>query len=237
MQNQIKIMSKENPNLKLTVTPGHFSSDRFHVNYYIDMTTLKMRQAEAELVAKTMSNKYVKRVSLSSSSVFSDKSYLKEMAKSMATTTPIDTIICMDGCEVIGGYVAQELSKLGVRSNNEHHSFYVISPEFDSSGQMVVRDNIKPMIKGKHVLVILASAMSGRTIYKSIKCINSYGGTVEGISVIFSAVEEIEGCPVNSVFDISDLPDFRLSEPDDCPDCKAGKPLDAIVNSYGYSVI
>jgi len=102
---------------------------------------------------------------------------------------------------------------------------------------MVVRDNIKPMVKGKHVLVVLATAMSGRTIAKSIRCIQSYGGIIEGISVIYSAVSEIDGYPVNSVFDIADMPDFKLSDPNDCPDCKAGVKLDAIVNSYGYSVL
>ena len=100
---------------------------------------------------------------------------------------------------------------------------------------MVVRDNIKHMLKDKHVLVVLATAMSGRTILKSIRCIESYGGILEGISVIFAAVNEIDGYPVNSVFDSSDLPDFRLSEPDYCPDCKNGIKLDAIVNSYGYT--
>ena len=48
-------------------------------------------------------------------------------------------------------------------------------------------------------------------------------------------MNEIDGYPVNSVFDSSDLPDFRLSEPDNCPDCKNGIKLDAIVNSYGYT--
>ncbi len=79
--------------------------------------------------------------------------------------------------------------------------------------------------------------MSGRTISKSIRCIQSYGGLIEGISVIFSAVDEIDGYPVNSVFDTSDLPDFRLSDPSQCPDCKNGVKLDAIVNSYGYTVL
>ena len=131
--------------------------------------------------------------------------------------------------------MAKELSELGVTTTNIHKTTYIVTPEFDSAGQMVVRDNIKHMLKDKHVLVVLATAMSGRTILKSIRCIESYGGILEGISVIFAAVNEIDGYPVNSVFDSSDLPDFRLSEPDYCPDCKNGIKLDAIVNSYGYT--
>lgn len=235
LENLKKIPSKENPDLCLSVIPGHFSSDRFHVNYYIDMTTMKTRMSQAQLVAKEMCKKYVHRIQLADSkfSGFITPSVINNYASAES----IDTIICMDGCEVIGAYVAEELSEVGVGTNNLHKTFYVISPEFDSAGQMVVRDNIKSMIKGKNVLVILASAMSGRTIYKSIKCIQAYGGNVKGISVIFGVVDEIEGHPVHSVFSKEDLPDFELAEPKNCTACKNGIPLTAIVNSYGYSVL
>lgn len=236
MGKSTSIYAKDNDKLVMNVTKGHFSSDRFHINYYIDMTDLKMRQDEAEAVAKAMIKKYVNRVELSGLVGVGDHE-LEHYTRAYATKAPIDTIICMDGCEVIGGYVAKELSEYGVATTNSHKSTYIISPEFDSAGQMVVRDNIKPMIKGKHVLVVLATAMSGRTILKSIRCIQSYGGILEGISVIFSAVKTIDGYPVNSVFEISDLPDFQLSEPDNCQNCRDGVKLDAIINSYGYTVL
>ena len=231
-----KIYAKDNHDVALKVTKGHFSSDRFHINYYIDMTSLKMRRKDAQQVAKAMVSRYVNRVNLSGNTPFVSGD-MQQLIASMSTKTHIDTIICMDGCEVIGAYVASELSQIGVTTLNSHKTSYIITPEFDSTGQMVVRDNIRPMLKDKHVLVVLATAMSGRTISKSIRCIQSYGGLIEGISVIFSAVDEIDGYPVNSVFDTSDLPDFRLSDPSQCPDCKNGVKLDAIVNSYGYTVL
>ncbi len=231
-----KIYAKDNHDVALKVTKGHFSSDRFHINYYIDMTSLKMRRKDAQQVAKAMVSRYVNRVNLSGNTPFVSGD-MQQLIASMSTKTPIDTIICMDGCEVIGAYVASELSQIGVTTLNSHKTSYIITPEFDSTGQMVVRDNIRPLLKDKHVLVVLATAMSGRTISKSIRCIQSYGGLIEGISVIFSAVDEIDGYPVNSVFDTSDLPDFRLSDPSQCPDCKNGVKLDAIVNSYGYTVL
>ena len=40
MGKAIKIYSKVHPDLALKVTTGHFSSDRFHINYYIVMTNL-----------------------------------------------------------------------------------------------------------------------------------------------------------------------------------------------------
>lgn len=232
MNEQIKIPCKKNKDLVLKVTPGHFSSDRFHVNYYIDMSTLKMRQSEAKLVAKTMAENYIKKVEINSKK-FPDLMNAN-LIEQGAVRTPIDTIICMDGCEVIGAYLADELTSHGVKANTQHQTFYVVTPEFDNTGQMVVRNNIKPMIKGRHVLVVLASAMSGRTISKAIGTILAYGGKVSGLSVIFANVDEVGGYPVNGVFTHEDLPNFKLSDPYDCEQCKEGKKLDAVVNSYGY---
>lgn len=238
MKEAIKVYSKDNDKLYLKVTPGHFASDRFHVNYYIDMSTLKMRMQLAKEVAKTMSTRYISKVNVElDKNISRFIGNIAKLSTENAVAAPVDTIICMDGCEVIGAYLADELANAGVRSMNKHESFYVITPEFDTTGQMVVRENIKPMIQGKNVLVVLASAMSGRTIAKSIRCITSYGGKVQGISVIFSNVDEVEGYKVHSVFNKDDLKDFALSEPENCEDCKNNVPLDAIVNSYGYEKI
>lgn len=233
MKEQIKISCKKNKDLVLEVVPGHFSSDRFHVNYYIDMSTLKMRQSEAKLVAKTMAESYIKKVDITSNR-FTELMGMTNLAEQGALQTPIDTIICMDGCEVIGAYLADEFTNHNFPTNTKHNSFYVITPEFDNTGQMVVRNNIKPMIKGRNVLVVLASAMSGRTISKAIGTILAYGGKIAGLSVIFANVDEIEGYPVNGVFTHEDLPNFKLTDPNNCEDCKAGVKLDAVVNSYGY---
>lgn len=236
MKEPIKISAKDYPALSLKVRKGHFASDRFHVNCYINMATLKMRHEDAKNVAKAMAERYVKRPNIPASgrvAAFLDE----EIFSAMSRVAPVDTIICMDGCEVIGAYLADELSAVGVGTLNQHKTSYVITPEFDSTGQMVVRDNIQNMIKGRHVLIVLATAMSGRTIAKSLRCIKSYGGIIDGVSVIFSAVDEIEGYPVNAVFTAQDLPDFKLSDPANCPQCQANEKLDAIINSYGYTLL
>lgn len=233
MNEQIKIPCRANKDLVLKVTPGHYSSDRFHVNYYIDMSTLKMRQTEAKLVAKVMADKYISKIKLSGAA----SHFFSEAEVDMgANFKPIDTIVCMDGCEAIGAYLADELIAQGYPINTNHNSFYVVTPEFDNRGQMVVRKNIKPMIQGRNVLVVLATAMSGRTISKAIGTILAYGGKITGLSVIFANVDNVDGYPVNGVFTQEDIPDFRLSDPADCPDCKAGKKLTAVVNSYGYEL-
>ncbi len=210
LENAIKIPSKVNNKIQLKVVPGHFATNHSHINYYMDMTRLKVGQREANEVAATM-------------------------AKDYQYNTPVDTIICMDGCYVIGAFLAERLTESGVISMNVHQSIYVIEPEFNSNGQMIFRDNIQPMVNGKNVLLLLASATTGKTIARSVECIQYYGGIIQGISAIFSAANQIEGHAVNSIFNTEDFSDYQSFVQNECPFCKAGHKIDAIVNSYGYS--
>ncbi len=210
LENAIKIPSKVNNKILLKVLPGHFATNHSHINYYLDMTRLKVGQREAKQVASTMA---------------SDYQYNK----------PVDSIICMDGCYMIGAFLAEQLSDAGVISMNAHQSIYVIEPEFNSNGQMIFRDNIQPMVNGKNVVLLLASATTGKTIAQSVECIEYYGGIIQGISAIFSAADSIGGHVVNSVFNTEDFADYQSFSQHDCPYCQAGQKVDAIVNSYGYS--
>lgn len=210
LQRAVKIPSKDNSKINLKVVPGHFVTSNSHINYYMDMTTLKVRQNEAAEVAKTMAKEY---------------QYSK----------PIDTIVCMDGCEIIGACLADELTKNGIMSLNRHNSLYVITPEFDNNSQIIFRDNLQPMVKGKNILLLLASATTGRTIARSLECIRYYGGIIQGISAIFSAAKEIYGEPVHYIFSTEDLPDYQTFSPGECPHCKNNERVDAIVNGFGYS--
>ena len=210
VDHEIKIPSKVNPNLKLRVLKGHFATVHSHINCYIDMTMLKYRQSEAAEVAKVMASEY---------------QYNK----------PIDTIVVTDGCEVIGAYLAEELKKNGVMSLNTHDSLYVVTPEIGAGGQMIFRDNIQPMIGNKNILLLLASATTGRTIARGIECIQYYGGIVQGVSAIFSASGEIFGHEVHHIFDASDIDDYQTYSQENCPFCQKGQKIDAMVNSFGYS--
>ncbi len=206
----MKVYSQYNNSVSIKVVPGHFATNHSHITHYIDMTTLKSRQSMARAAAKSIAGEYV-------------------------GTTIVDTIVCMDGTEVIGGYPAEELTNSGIMSMNQHKAMYVVTPEFNSAGQMIFRDNIQPMIKGRHVLFLLASATTGRTIERSLECISYYGGIVAGISAIFSANEVIAGQPVHTLFKASDIPEYKTYPHNQCPYCQAGKRIEAIVNSYGYS--
>lgn len=208
----IKVHSNYNNTITIDVFPGHFATNHSHITHYIDMTTLKTRQSKARAAAKSIASEYV-------------------------GSTVVDTIICMDGMEVIGSYLAEELTNSGIMSLNQHKAMYVVTPEFNSVGQMIFRDNLQPLINGRHVLLLLASATTGRTIERSLECINYYGGIVSGISAIFSANEVIAGQKVNTLFKMEDLPEYKTYPHNKCPYCQAGKKIDAIVNSYGYSML
>lgn len=210
MENRTIKLYAKNTSVPLKVVPGHFATNHSHVNYYVDMTTLKTRVSEAGAVAATLAAQYV-------------------------ASSIVDTIVCLDGTQVIGTLLAQELTRAGYGSINAHGTIYVITPEYDSTGQMIFRDNLRPMLENKHVIVLMASVTTGITIRKSMNSISYYGGIPAGASAIFSAVSDVEGYPVSSVFHQSDLPDYQSCTPHDCPMCRAGQRIDALVNSYGYS--
>lgn len=209
----VKYYSVKDPRIAIKVIEGHFATPHSHVSHYLDMTTMKTRQNEAERIAVAM------------------KDYYNAMGK------PIDTIVCMDGTEVIGAFLASELSKAGVLSMNAHKTIYVVSPEFDSNGLMIFRDNLKHEIENRNVLLLLASASTGKTVRSSLECIQYYGGTVQGISAIFSAVDNVDGYNIDCLFKSSDIPAYNTYSSHDCPMCKAAKKVEAIVNGHGYSLL
>jgi len=210
-ERMIKIRTMGCP-VPLKVVPGHFATNHSHINYYIDMTTLKTRHNEAKAIAQNFATKY-------------------------SAIDVVDTIVCMDGCEVIGSYLAEALTDLGVMSVNLHKSIYVVSPEYNGAGQMIFRDNIQPMIQGKNILLILASAATGKTVNQCVECLDYYGGKLTGIAAIFSAVEEVGNYRVDSIFKKEDLPEYHTYKYTECPFCKNGHKIEALVNSFGYSVL
>lgn len=194
----------------LKVLPGHFATNHAHINYYIDLTTMKTRVSEAKEVAKALVGMYL-------------------------YDTVIDTIVCMEGTQVLGAFLAQELAKGGFLSMNAHKTIYVVNPEYNSNSQIIFRENYMPMIRDKNVILLTASVTTGLTVNKGIEGIQYYGGILQGVSAIFSAVDQVNGIPVKAVFGKKDLPDYNYCDYRNCPLCQAGKKLDALVNSFGVS--
>ena len=209
----VKQMEFPNPrgSLKLHVAKGHFATSHSHINYYVDLTFTKHRLSEARAAARQLAMQY-------------------------KSSTMIDTILCLDGTEVVGACMASELTKVGFSSINVHNTIYVVTPEHTTGSQLLFRDNIIPMIRGKHVLILAASVTTGYTVQGGIEAIQYYGGSVAGVAAIFASTNECFGYPIASVFSPEGILDDYESHPShDCPLCKAGQKVDAIVNTYGIS--
>ena len=210
MQDRLLITMKENPDVILRAIPGHFITPTSHSNYYLDMTAIKSRTHESRAAAV-------------------------EFAKKIPPTTVVDTIVCMEGTQVIGAYLAEELTKNGILNVNTYKAINVITTELSSSGQYIVRDNLKPMFEGKNVILLVATAATGQTLAKTAEAIKYYGAKVRGICSVFSVGNTCFGKPIYSLFSVKDLPDYRNTPADECPMCKNGQAIDAFANPFGYS--
>ena len=208
---QLYKYSAPNTNLPLRVARGHFATSHSHINYYIDLTMTKHRLAEAREAAV-------------------------QLAGVFNPSTIIDTILCLDGTEVIGACMASELTRAGFMNMNAHRTIYVATPEHTSGSQLLFRDNSAPMIVGKHVLVLAASVTTGYTAKAAVEAIRYYSGIPVGICAIFACVDECEDFHVISIFNPRNvLSDYKSTDSHDCPLCKAGVRLDALVNYHGIS--
>lgn len=120
-------------------------------------TTIKSRVSEAQEIARALVHMY-----------------LYDMV--------VDTIVCMEGTEVIGTLLAEELTKGGFLSLNAHKTIYIIKPEFNSNSQIMFKDNFRPMLNGKNVILLTATVTTGLTINKGIEGIQYYGGIIQSVS-------------------------------------------------------
>ena len=212
LENMTKVYASSDNRIQLKVIPGHFVTSQSHITHYLDLTTMKSRTAEAQRIAH-------------------------ELASNYEVSIPIDTIICMDGLEVIGAYLSEELTKAGIFSMNAHQTIYVITPEFGNSGQLIFRDNYQPMIKGKNILILNGSITTGATLSKAVESVLYYGGIIRGVAAIFSKVDSVASLPVYSIFRAKDVPDYHSYSSSNCPLCQKKQKIDALVSSYGYSAL
>lgn len=212
MQGYKKITSKQYPDIHLRLISGHFVTAHSHINYYINMSLMKARLSEASAIASALAQNYI-------------------------ASTIVDTILCMDGCEVIGAYLAQQLTQGGVISMNAHHTIYITTPEFNTNGQLLFRENVQPMIKDKHVLILLASSTTGKTLASAMDVVKYYGGHISGVSALFSAASSISNIPIHALFTTKDIPDYKTYSPECCSLCKEGVVIDALANGYGFARI
>lgn len=210
MQNYKKIDYARNKDVVLRYVPGHFITPSSHVNYFMDLIDMKSRQREARETAR-------------------------EMAARFYATANVDTILCLDNMDVIGAYMAESLSEAGIFSKNAHKTMYITRPEYNSTGQIIFRQNTLHMVMNKDVLILTATVSTGVSLSNAINGVEYFGGRVVCVSSIFAAVDEIDNLPVYSLYSQKDLADYKSFTALDCPMCKAHVPVDAICNGFGLS--
>lgn len=210
-ERMLKFYAKDSNQVPIHAVPGHFSTGHSHINYYIDITSLKSRVSEARALAKLLAGKFTSNIT-------------------------VDTIVCMDGMDVVGAFLAEELEKRDIMTvTNLHETVYVVPPEFNSNNQMIFRDNSIPAVRGKHVLLLLAITTTGATIRRTLECIRYYGGEVAGVVSAFSTIDKVENFHIESAFNEDDLPGYAAYSAGECPYCKKGHRVEAMVNGFGYS--
>ncbi|MDE6598217.1 MAG: orotate phosphoribosyltransferase [Clostridia bacterium] len=200
------IFSHFNREICVKVIPGHFATKHSHISHCIDMTEVKSMLNSAKAAAKILADSF--------------------------TATPVDTIISLERMKMIGAYMAEYLTGSGI---NLRHDIAVISPEIQNE-KMLLRDNFLPYVKNKQVLLLTASATTGKTVNSGIDGIKYYGGTPVGAATVFGGEFDCT-VPVVKLFGIEDINDYISYAPQDCPLCRQGVKVDAVVNSYGYSKI
>lgn len=203
------ISSKNVKDVTVRVTPGHFATSHSHVNYYIDLTDVKIHHSMAKRAAAELARRYV--------------------------SISIGTIICQEGTEMIGAFMADSLSQPDFMAMNAGSSICVLSPELNTNNQLIFRDNTLKAIRNNNIILLISSISTGKTVGRAIDCIKYYSGNIAGISTLFSVVPNIQNIPVNSIFTNSDIPGYQVYSAESCAMCAGNQQLDAIINGFGYS--
>ena len=206
-----ELISRRSRKVSIRVVEGHFATQHSHVSHYIDMTKVKSETASAKSAARLLSARFIGE--------------------------PVDTVITLERTKMIGAFLAEELSRTGI---NIEKGIAVISPEIKGE-KLFLRDNLIPYVENKRVLLLTATATTGMTLKSALEGLLYYGGTPAGAATVFGGDfgQEITvggiSVPVERLFYAKDIGKYDSYSPHDCPLCKSGLKVDAVVNSYGYS--
>ena len=213
MKNESFIVSlSKNPTIKMNVTPGHFTTRHFHVSHYLDLNDLKTNASVAKDVAI-------------------------ELALPYLTTTLVDTIVCMEGTEVIGAYMAQELLNQGTSVVNKGREINVVTPMSSVDRKLIFQSNMEGLINDRNVIVLISSISSGTTLRSALESISYYGGRLVGISALFNAYPDRFEEEINFMFTSQDILNYQVFKASNCDMCREGSALEAIIIKDGYTKI
>ncbi len=207
------ITSSRDEKVFIHAMPGHFISSSNHLNFYIGTSDIKHNHDVSVDAAMLMASYYAER------------------------GIEADTVLCLYETQALGAYLAHELARPNMLNPNPDNTIYTLGPEYDAQGNIIFRDNLRKLITGRRVIILISCITSGKTVQRAMESVSYYGGTVVGITSIFSATKNINGVEVNTIFTEDDVPGYQSYPSHDCPLCRSGMPVDAIANGYGYSLL
>jgi len=210
MKDFFTVVSDKNPKISIRVASGHFATSSAHRSHYIDIFDLKSNSTVAKHAAREMSVPYL-------------------------ANTIVDVIVYMDGTEVLAAYLADQLLQPGAGAVNEGGEILLVTPMIRADGRFVFHQSVHKKIVNKNVVLIVASMSTGATANSVLECLAYYGCNTVGISAVFSAVPEVNGRKIHSLFSNTEIPDYWFCIPSECPMCKEGRQLDAVFSSEGYT--
>jgi orotate phosphoribosyltransferase len=210
--NFFMVTSKKNPKVAVQVSSGHFATGSAHRNTYIDLFELTSSSSAAREAARELSQPYL-------------------------ASTPVDVIIYMDNTEILAAYLADELLKAGPGVLNQGGEILLVTPISKRDNLFIFHQNVQEKIRSKNVVLLVATMSTGATANQVIECLSYYGCKLVGISAIFNTFHETEGQKIHSLFTIEDIPNYAFYTPSECPMCREGRKIDAIINSEGFTRI
>ena len=209
-----ELKSKQSRDVVISAIKGHFVTKHSHVSHCIDMTKVKSQLNTAKAAAKLIAFQFA--------------------------GTPVDTVITLERTKMVGAFLASELAATGI---NLGQDIAVISPEI-TDDKLILRDNFLPYVNKKRVLILTATATTGMTLKGSLEGIRYYGGDPVGAAAMFGGDfgEEIvlksgDKVPIVRLFNAEDVAGYASYTAAECPMCRAGERIEALINSYGYSKI
>ena len=180
----------------------------------VSVGSVSLRVAKGHFATRNSHTNYFIDVTEQRSCLQTAEAVARQLAqRDIIRNTMVDTILCLDGTRVIGTCLAQELTQDGNRSINAGKEIYLLRENLSRDGKLIFRDNARFMLDGKNVLLMLASVTTA------------------------GRVKEVDRMPVVSLFNTDDLPSYASYRPDECPLCKMGQPLDAVIDKYGYDAL
>lgn len=133
----------------------------------------------------------------------------KEAARALAqpyhTGALVDLILCEEGCEAVGAFLAAELGGGSVLSLNRGSDIHIGTLRL-SEQETCTREELP--LRGKSILLLTDLLMSPKRARRAADYILGSGAALSGVCALFGVPGEVEKRKIQCLFEASDLPGF-----------------------------